>query len=666
MNFNKHMIEMQELHQLNNFSIDEIRRIFLECPLNELESIILKANDIYHNFSDTNFENEIISDTVYDTLVEVLETRDAQNQLLKSIGHPIENDNVDKICLPYHMGSLNKIKASTPKILHSWKTKYNTDSIVSISDKLDGVSCMFYYTEKHGVQLFTRGNGTYGRNISHLYSNIHGFNNIDENKLKEILSNCVNDIAVRGELIMSDYNFNMFKNTASNARNIVSGIVNAKVPKQNILQNIEFIAYELLNPSELTFKEQYDLMTNIGFYVVTYEHNIPTTNITIEYLSDMLRQRKKESIYMIDGIVVNIGCCYKRIMSGNPDYAFAFKVNDIEDSHIVTVNEVEWRLSKDNLWKPRVHFDKICLKGVKISKTTGKNAKFIYDNGIGPNAKLRIIRSGDVIPEIVEVIETSVPGLPSHDSWCWDANHVEIKLNGDIKFATESAYKQFEYLIIKLKIRGINEGMIKRLWNNGIRNLSTLSNVTVDSLKTIDGIKDKSAKTISNNIQNGLTNITLIDLMVASNCFGRGFAKKKLQLIIDNYSDVVDEISNKEWYPSQQKLERIEGVGIILAKKYISGFDKFRVFVQENNIQDMCTSEIAKNVIVRGDNFKNEVVVFTGFTDATMEKNIIEQGGRVDKTLTKQTTILYVKKGKEDSSKLKRAQLNEKIRIELI
>ena len=73
----------------------------LKAPISKLEKILTLASQKY--YSD---EEPIISDQVYDIVLEVLQTRDPNNKILTNIGFKSNND---KIKLPYFMGSMNKI-----------------------------------------------------------------------------------------------------------------------------------------------------------------------------------------------------------------------------------------------------------------------------------------------------------------------------------------------------------------------------------------------------------------------------------------------------------------------------------------------------------------------------------------------------------------------------
>jgi len=123
------------------------------ATIKELEKIISKASELYYG-NDT----PIISDYIYDLLIDELESRDNTNPALTNIGF---KGKCDKVKLPYFMGSMNKIK--TKDAINTWISKYNSNDSFVISDKLDGISVL--YTNN---TMYTRGNGEYGRDISAL------------------------------------------------------------------------------------------------------------------------------------------------------------------------------------------------------------------------------------------------------------------------------------------------------------------------------------------------------------------------------------------------------------------------------------------------------------------------------------------------------------------
>ena len=62
------------------------------------------------------------------------------------------------------------------------------------------------------------------------------------------------------------------------------------------------------------------------------------------------------------------------------------------------------------------------------------NGKFIKDNKIGPGSKITIIRSGDVIPYIADIVsesETGSPQMPDVD-YEWSKTGVDIMIKSSV------------------------------------------------------------------------------------------------------------------------------------------------------------------------------------------------------------------------------------------
>lgn len=206
--------------------INSLESILKELSKKDIENIIQKANYYYYNT-----DKPLFSDNIYDIIYNYLESIDPNNPILFNIGSTIKKNK--KELLPCFMGSLNKIKDE--KMLKNWTNKYK--EIYMISDKLDGVSGMIYIKNKDNVKIYTRGNGVNGQNISYLKNFIIG--------IPKIINE--DEIIVRGEFIIKKKVFEK-NSTKTNLRNIVSGLINSKIPDLNIINKLEFIAYELIYP----------------------------------------------------------------------------------------------------------------------------------------------------------------------------------------------------------------------------------------------------------------------------------------------------------------------------------------------------------------------------------------------------------------------------------
>ncbi len=594
---------------------------------NDIANIIREANNLYYNKN-----KSLLSDEIYDYIVDTLKNINPENPVLQEIGAPINNKN-KKVVLPYWMGSQDKIKTD-PKVLERWIHKYPGEYV--LTDKLDGISALLNI--KNGnYKLYTRGNGESGSDISRMIKYI-----------KNIPKNITEDFAVRGELVISKKNWPKIQHLGSNPRNTVSGVFNSKNPNLEIIQYVDFVTYQILNPSNLIPSEQFNNLENKGFKI---SPRSIMNNISINILSNYFNDRRNNCEYEIDGIVVINNSLHNINESGNPKYSFAFKNMMTNDSAEVTVLDVQWDISKDGYLIPIVLFPITNIGGVQVQRATGFNAKFIKDNIIGPGSKIVVIRSGDVIPHIIRIIkksDTGKPKLPDVE-FTWTNSGVDIIINN--KNSDELQKKILVNFFTKMKTKGVSSGVINKLYNANYKTIYKILNISIDELKSIDGIKIKMA----NNIFHALKEIDLTDcvaIMVASNTFGRGFGEKKIKLITNVYPNLINNV------PTIEQLININGINQTTAIKFINCIDNFKEFLKDNELTCNLNQSVKSNNVKsnKNQNLENIAVLFTGFRDKDMETNIISRGGVIKSTLNKNVNILIIKDIETQNNKISKAR----------
>jgi len=621
----------------------------------DIVSIIQQANHKYYNT-----DSPLFSDEVYDKIHDYLEDLNPNNPILKNVGSLLNKDAEKKVNLPYFMGSLDKIKADE-KILEKFKTTYKNEYL--ISDKLDGNSAMIQAT-KGKVQMFSRGDGIIGQDISHLIPFIRYIPN---------LCVCEKDFTVRGELIISKNNFKKLEGYA-NARNTVSGIVNSILPDLEVAKLIEFIAYEIINPI-LTPEDQMKELNKKGFKYVNYQI-IKENDLNTIKLSQVLIDRKKNSDFEIDGIVVYHNAIHSRSKDGNPKYGFAFKNIVTMDNAEVIVKEVEWNISKDGYIKPTVIFDGINISGSTISRATGFNAKFISDNNIGEGSRVYIIKSGDVIPKIEKILSPSTsgkPDMPKNIEYIWNETKVDIMIKNKKEPNKEIDLKNIEYFFKKTQIPGFGPGNVLKIYDAGYQTIGSILTMKKEDFLKVDTFKNTMADKLLRAIQEKLNNIDCITLMDASNMLGRGFSSTKIELIVKEYPNII----NKKYIPNLQELIKIKGIEKKTATQFIENLPKYFQFLKDNKLT--CIDNINKSEIItemikdknpettqipiihkesETNLFVNQVVIFSGFRSKNIEDYIKSQGGRIVTSISSKTTLLIYKKSKtgEKSGKVEEAE----------
>jgi NAD-dependent DNA ligase len=599
-------------------------KYYLKDPYTYIENVTTKdlvrllkiANDKYRNHS------SIMTDDQYDLLLDTLKEKSPKNPFLQQIGAPVLN----KVKLPYHMGSMDKLKPNNITELEKWKD--NFEGPYYLSDKLDGVSAL-YVVEDNQAKLYTRGDGINGTDITHL--------------LKYINVPIIHEIAVRGELIISKEAFKKYQNKMANPRNMVAGLVNSKTINSKIIKDIDFVAYEIIEPW-LPFKKQFDFLIKNNFITV---YNESKKDINMDMLSKYYKIRKISNNYEIDGIIVSYSNPKDRSGSGNPDYAFAFK--ETTDSVIVKVEDCLWNETKDGYFKPRLKLEPTKLSGVTITYVTAFNAKYVVDNNLGPGAEIKLIRSGEVIPHILEIIKPGKVIMPTV-KYNWTDTKVDIKVDNQ---SDEGLINELVNFVKKLNIKNIDKSKITTLVDNGIDNFVAIITLEEDDL--IDIFKEKTIQNILLEIDYAVNNMTLLDFMVACN-IARGLGEKKLMKIIEK-KNIIKEYYNKKITDDElfEYLNELDGFDIKTSELFVSNLPKF-IDILNDLPKQIRTKLLNYKVNIVSNKFKDMIIVFSGFRNKEWEKIIVENSGKVTTSISSNTTLLVIKDGETNTSKINKAK----------
>lgn len=605
-------------------SAKDYRQVVASLTEEELEEAIDVAADSYYNESIS-----LISDEIYDALVDRLKMLSPKSKILKQVGAPIKDRRVK---LPYWMGSMNKLK--TEKEIVEWQNRYLPPYL--ISDKLDGISCLLT-VESGKAKLYTRGDGTYGQDVTHLLKYI----NVDISYLLGLDFS----VTIRGEFIISKINFKKYQKIMSNARNMAGGIVNSKEETLNkkYAKDVDLITYEVIEPV-LMPSEQMKLLRKWRMAVVYHDLY---EDISLGILEGVLKKRKNLSEYEIDGIIVTENKRHRRNVAGNPPYSFAFK--GATETANVKVIEVIWRSSKDGYLVPRIHFQKVRLSQADLEYATGFNAKFIVDNGIGPGAVITVVRSGDVIPYVLGVIKPAKKsGLPEDVNYAWDENGVNIILE-DYEKDREVVIRRLTKFMNEIGVENVSVGIVTNLVQSGYNTIFKVINMTEDDFLSLPGFQERLARKIYNNLRKALGSLNILTMMVASNIFGRGFGSKKIKKILDHYPDIVQQYQMEKRDKWEERLLQLEGFDTVTVDRFLDYLPEFQSFYKK--IRKTLPIKKYSPKKEKGDFFKGQIIVFTRFRNDKWKEFIEENGGKVTGSVSRNTTLVVYNDGETTSKK---------------
>ena len=570
--------------------------------------------------------NPIMSDYDYDQLLETLFDYDPENEYFNKVGIEVLDDS-RKVKLPIPMFSMNKIK--TMEEISDWcRLKgISKNEEVIITPKFDGLSLCVDEIKNSAT---TRGDGFIGQNSNEHYKLIN-------NKL----SKDTNFTITYGEVIMSKSKFlDKYSNDFANPRNLVAGMLNSKTLHQDTLKDIDYIKYGGVIEGLSTKKELIDELNNNQDIKVSY-HISKISDLSESLLIDLFKEWSID--YEIDGLIIEVNNLKlqeelgRETSTSNPCFSRAFKHISFVENKITTVTGITWNISKQGLLKPVLQVEPINLDGVTVSNVTGNNAKFVKDNGLGVGSKIRIIRSGMVIPKIVEVLESVEFVMPNIEGveLGWNDAGIEVIT---LTETDEQKLKQIVAFFEILEADNVGKGIITLLYNNGHKTIENILSLEKNYLEKMEGFGKRRASIIFDSIRKSITDVELSKVMHGSGKF-IGLGSKKLKL--------VEHFITK---PTLEQVMSIEGFAETSAKSFIDNYDEFYEFYKKLTNLTIKKEQGKSSNILEGKSF-----CFTGIRLPEYEKKIIENGGKVSSGVSKTLTYLVCKDINSGSSKLTKA-----------
>lgn len=363
--------------------------------IQELEVLIPKYAQQYYDGSSE------ISDEEFDALTDELKELDPNHWILSAPGWGYD---------PYKDTAGKKVKhlyqtvtgiASKPRKVED--ITLNGD--INISAKLDGLTIVTYIKNGKIILAVTRGNGVTGKDVTAKVIYLHGSDEIADKSFTG---------SVRGEAVISHAKWDKYKEKypdAKNQRNSAAGIINNTTDP---LKDLEFIDYVLfsVNTSSYEIGKTHTqklkwLKKNFKKVVENSDTDMRTVRLA-KSSEDILGffYKKVNETYPCDGLVLTEQEQRSTVKDGLIYYesnveAFKFP-SEIKETLVV---DIEWNMSKGNKFIPVLILKPVVLNGATVKRVTGINAANILKNNIIPGkTRVKICRSGEVIPKVEEVI----------------------------------------------------------------------------------------------------------------------------------------------------------------------------------------------------------------------------------------------------------------------
>jgi DNA ligase (NAD+) len=604
-----------------------------KMTLKERKATFLRARDSYYNS-----DKPIMSDADFDDLEDAIREADPQWKGLFAAGAKVKKL---KAKLPIPIFSLDKTK---PHTVEKWLDAHRQETIV-ISDKVDGSAMEIVYTDGFPTHAYTRGNGIIGGDVSYIIPHLK----IPKRVGKQ-------SFIVRSEAVFSAAAFSKYKQEFDAARNAASGILN-RTDIHPAARDMSVVVLQVLQPNQKPSKGL-AWAKSAGFTVVPHRV-FKGTELTAEKLSKLMASRKAKSKWKLDGMVLTLDNVNRLPRTNNPDWAVAFKENiNVEALPIGTVEHVEWEASSHGYLKPTAVYSPVTWDDSKLTRATAFNARFVELNGIGPGAQIKIVRSGDVIPKIEEVVKKAKAQMPDprkYGGFVWSKNRVDLVLtkpkeNEDVRVRVITRF------MTEVGVDFMKEGTVRKLYGAGFTNISKIMRATPADFMRMSNVKEKTAEKLHTAIHRILDKgIPIVKLMDASGTFPRGLGSTRFQQIADRWN-MKKVLAVAESNPDKLRaaLMKIGGWSDTTVDGFLKGAPQFNKWLTITKLKPIYAKEKAPKA--KTQKLAGVGATWTGYRNADEEAIVKENGGTVEKFGSKTTHLLYRPGGKE-SSKLDKARV---------
>ncbi len=379
--------------------------------------------------------------------------------------------------------------------------------------KLDGIAVSLLYRNGVLVQGATRGDGRSGEDITH---NVRTIASIP---LRLIGTGHPELLEVRGEIYMLRAGFDAMNEEARardekvfvNPRNAAAGSLRQLDARITAQRPLEMCCYSvgLVEGGELPPRHAEILAQfNQWGLRINSESDLATGVAACDRYYQRIAAKRETLSYDIDGIVFKVNDLSQQqvlgFVSRAPRWAIARKFPAQEE--ITRLLDVEFQVGRTGAITPVARLEPVFVGGVTVSNATLHNRDEIDRLGIQIGDTVVIRRAGDVIPQVVSVLEDRRPAdarsivFPSHCPVCGSVAEQEqdeaaVRCTGGLVCGAQQkeAIKHFASRKA-MDIDGLGDKLVEQLVDEGlISSVADLYNLEVAALSELERMAEKSA-----------------------------------------------------------------------------------------------------------------------------------------------------------------------------
>ncbi|MCP4023516.1 MAG: NAD-dependent DNA ligase LigA [Desulfobacteraceae bacterium] len=554
------------------------------------------------------------------------------------------------------------------------------DILYTAEPKLDGVAVELRYENGVLVQATTRGDGTTGEVIT---ENVRTIRSVPltlfskEDQVPSLLE-------VRGEVIIHKADFDALNQKRleqgepvfANPRNAAAGSLRQLDSKVTATRPLNIFVYGAGLAQGINFKSQsrmLSILKSLGFPI----NPLIQTSISLEMVLSFYKELEKlrESLdYEIDGMVVKVDDITLQKALGekikSPRWAIAYKFPAQQKTTVI--NDIQVQVGRTGTLTPVAILEPVSIGGVVVSRATLHNKDEILRKDIRIGDTALVMRAGDVIPKVVQVIVSKRKGdeiafkMPEICPVC-KSRIQKLENEAAVKCINASCQAQFKerikHFVSKkgFDIEGLGKKSVDQLVDERLlHSFADLFSLKNEILASLDRMGEKSADNLVAAIEKS-KDVSLRRFIFALGIDHTG--ENAANLISEHFPTIEDMMD-----AGKEELENIHGVGektALAVTRFFQSRENRQII--ELILASGVTPHNKRKIMDAAQDsiFLNKKLVLTGkletFTRSEAKKKLEALGAKVTSSVSSKTDFLVA--GKEAGSKLAKAK---NLNIEII
>jgi len=376
--------------------------------------------------------------------------------------------------------------------------------------KIDGLSIALRYEYGTLVQAATRGDGRVGEDVT---ANARLVGDIP----RHLPGGVADVLEIRGEVYMSKTDFSALNDRQradgekpfANPRNAAAGSLRQLDAAITAKRALKFFAYAPGDISAITWDTHWAFLERLkkwGFAVNPLTRVCRGADQLMAHF-EVIQSQRADLDYDIDGVVYKVNRLDWQDRLGfvarAPRWAVAHKFP--AEKAVTTITDITVQVGRTGVLTPVAELAPVTVGGVVVGRATLHNADYIADLDIRIGDRVKIQRAGDVIPQVLEVVDDGehlqrpVYVFPSFCPVCdsqavREDGEVATRCSGGLVCAAQ-AHERLKHFVSRnaFDIDGLGARNVVAFYDAGlIRTPADIFKLTAKDLHGRDGWKDKS------------------------------------------------------------------------------------------------------------------------------------------------------------------------------